>query len=324
MAVYTHIDHESLARFLAGYDLGALKSFEGIAQGVSNTNYHVFTDKDRYVLTMFEEHRTRRVDLPFFFAFSDHLVSKGLSVPQAIADKKGDIIGDLMGKPSVLINFLEGKDIERGFTEAKHCAEMGAFAAKLHVAAADFSQQRLNSWAMKHWRGLADTMRDKMDGYSPGLQKFIYDELDYIEQNWPLFLPAVAIHGDLFPDNVFFKKDKTGGNKISAAIDFYFSATEFVLFDLAIIINSWCFDRQHKFYPDRYAALIGAYEGVRKLDEEEWKVLNVVCRGTSMRFLLSRLQEFLAHREDTLMVPHDPQEYVTKLKFHQQNDVRDV
>lgn len=319
MAVYTQIDDASLAKFLAQYDLGALKSFEGIAKGVSNTNYHVFTDRGRYILTMFEEHRTKRGDLPFFFAFADHLNEKGVSCPQAIANKTGDIVGTLYHKPAVLINFLEGEDIERGRTTSAHCAEMGAFTAKLHKAAADFPQQRLNSWAMKHWRPLADTLRPKMEAYSPGLEEFIYKELDYIEEHWPKLLPAMAVHGDLFPDNVFFKD-----GKITAAIDFYFSSTDFALFDLAIVINSWCFDGAGKFQDESFQALMGAYEDVRMLEGEEYKVFRTVLRGTCMRFLLSRLQELFAHSADTLMVPHNPQEYVEKLKFHQQNDIRDV
>lgn len=316
MAVYTHIDDQALAGFLAGYDLGTLQSFKGIAKGVSNTNYFVQTDKNKYILTIFEEHRTKREDLPFYFGFSNHLAGKGIACPQALPDRHGNVIGTLNGKPAVFVNFLEGADIERGRTTPAHCGEMGGFAAKLHVAGSDFKQSRENTWAMKNWRKLADGIRSKMDSYSPGLEKLVYNELDFIEANWPKDLPRAVIHGDLFPDNIFFQ-----GDEISAAIDFYFSCTEFVVFDLAIVINAWCFDMENKFQRERYDHLMNEYQAVRPLSHEEAEALPIMLRGTALRYLLSRLQELFAHTADTMMIPHNPQEYIDKLRFHQKTDV---
>ena len=43
MAVYTDVSAEDLERFLAAYDLGELKSYKGIAEGVENSNFLVHT-----------------------------------------------------------------------------------------------------------------------------------------------------------------------------------------------------------------------------------------------------------------------------------------
>ncbi len=319
MAVYTHIDDTDMGKFLALYDLGDLESFQGIAKGVSNTNYHVSTTRGRYILTIFEEHRTKREDLPFCFAFSDHLAQRGIACPQALLDKRGEAIGALHDKPAVMIGFLDGADIGRGQTKPEHCARMGVMAARMHLAALDFRPQKDNAWAMGNWRALAASLYHKMDSYAAGLRQTVCDELDFVEKNWPDNLPAAAIHADLFPDNVFFK-----GDDISGVIDFYFACTDNILFDLAIVINAWCFDERHVFQQERYRSLMEGYEAVRPLSGAERKALNTVLRGTALRYLLSRLQELFAHNAETVMTPHNPQEYIEILRFHQGNDVRDV
>lgn len=317
MAVYTHIDDKTLAAFLADYNLGALKSFEGIAKGVSNTNYHVFTDKGRYILTIFEEHRTRREDLPFLFAYAAHLASHGVPCPQAYMDKNGQSIKDIQGKPAALINFLEGDDIPRGATTPDHCAQMGAFTALMHSAALDFPLSKLNNWALSTWRDKAETMRGRMNEYLPGLEEIVFTELDFLEKNWPRDLPSAVVHIDLFPDNIFFED-----GRIAAMIDMYFACTDLLVYDLAIVVNSWCFDAGRNFLPAHFEELMSGYEAGRALKPEERKNFQTVCRAASMRFLLSRLQELFRHDpNNTLMVPHDPKEYLEKLQFHQKRDV---
>jgi homoserine kinase type II len=94
MAVYTQVAQDDLVSFLEDYNLGRLVSYEGIEQGVENSNFHLFTDKGRYILTLFEK-RVEAADLPFFFSFTDHLAGRGIHCPQAIPGRDGGIIGRL-------------------------------------------------------------------------------------------------------------------------------------------------------------------------------------------------------------------------------------
>lgn len=324
MAVYTQISSKQLTDFLNQYDLGTLVSYEGIAQGVSNTNYHVFTSKGRYILTLFEERRVNKADLPFFFSFSEHLSKKGVLTPRALPNKKGEAIGRLAGKAAVLINFLEGRDIPKSDLTAGHCASFGAGLARMHVAAEGFGFMRKNSMGPEKWVSLADKTAEGADSFKSGLCSFIASELDEILSLWPSQdhspgIPVGTIHADAFPDNVFFID-----GQMSAVIDFYFSCTDFFAYDLALCINSWCFTPDHAFSPERFFSLMNAYNVVRTLTVEEKSVLPLFCRGAAMRILLTRLEEYLEHDPETLMVPHDPGEYLTKLKFHKEEGLAGV
>ncbi len=317
MAVYTQIDEQVLSDFLQNYDFGALQRFEGIAQGVSNSNFHVFTDRGRYILTIFEERRTPRAGLPFFFAYAKHLAKNGIACPQAYAGCDGKIIYYIEGKPAALVAYLEGKDLPRGEASYEECTQMGGFTAKMHVAARDFDQEHERRLYPKSWRSVADKMRSGMNCYHDGLEEIIYDELDHLDQNWPKDLPRAAIHADLFPDNVFFKD-----GKISAMIDMYLACTGFLALDLAIVINAWCFDAEHEFSAEHYSSLMKGYEGVRTLTPQECMAFQTICRGAALNFLLARLEDALAVEESGAMAtPHDPMEYLKKLHFHQNRDV---
>lgn len=317
MAVYTHVTEEMLRDFLADYDLGELVSFEGIAQGVSNSNYHVFTDSGRYILTLFEEHRTRRADLPYLFAYAGHLASHGVPCPQAYLDKDGEAVKTLAEKPAALIHFLPGKDIARDQTTAQHCKEMGAFVARMHNAVSDFTLRRDSDLGQSVWQDSLARMQENIPSYNAGLLPLLRDEISYLGDVWPSDLPAGAVHTDLFPDNIFFQD-----NHISAMIDMYFACDDLFVYDLAIVINAWCFDAQHKFSQDKFSLLMEGYCSVRDLDKKEIGSMQIMLRGACMRFLLTRLEELLNYDPDTMtMTPHDPAEYVEKLCFHQNVDV---
>ena len=64
-------------------------------------------------------------------------------------------------------------------------------------------------------------------------------------------------------------------------------------------------------------ALIQAYETVRPLSPEERQALPVLARGAALRFLLTRLYDWLTVPEGALVTPKDPMEYVRRLRFHQ-------
>src|SRR3989339_1858619 len=201
MAVYTKVHGHELEVFLANYDLGELKSFEGIEPGVENTNYHLFTTKGRFILTLFEN-RVNPADLPFFFAYQDHLAEHGIKCPSALEDRKGNNTGRLCGRPAAIITFLEGKGLDAGEITASHCGQLGAAVARMHEAAASFPMMRANSVSLGMWRELAAKTSDRAGEIQDGLSDVIEDELCFIEENWPQDLPMAAVHADIFPDNV--------------------------------------------------------------------------------------------------------------------------
>lgn len=308
MAVYTHISEEQLRAFLAPYDVGDLVSFEGIQGGIENTNYHVFTDRGRYVLTIFER-RVDPADLPFFFDFTRHLSDRGIICPEAIPCQDGKVMHEICGKIGTLISFLDGSEPKDITPEI--CREMGAGLARMHLASSDFEQTRENSMGLEAWEFLYWKVQDHLEGMEPGFSVSVAGELDYLERKWPKDLPGGVIHGDAFPDNVFFKDESFYG-----VIDFYFSCEAEYMYDFALVVNAWCFNQYCEMDNDRLGAMVEGYESVRPLSEEEKEASVFMGRAAAVRILMTRLHDWFRTPEDALVQPKDPMEYVAKLNYY--------
>lgn len=309
MAVYTDVTTDDLARFLSGYDIGNLLSYKGIAEGVENSNFLVHTSAGNFILTLYEK-RVAEGDLPFFLALMEHLAARGINCPQPVKNKQGGMLGRVAGRPAAIVTFLDGLWIRR--PDAGHCAALGEALAKLHLAGADFGMTRKNALSVESWRVLFEHAGARGDTVRPGLCNEIVAELDVLEKSWPRGLPSGVIHADLFPDNVFFL-----GDALSGLIDFYFACTDTLAYDVAVCLNAWCFEPDHAYNMTKGRALLRAYQKVRPLSAAECDALPVLARGAAMRFLLTRLVDWLAVPEGALVKPKDPLEYYRKLRFHQ-------
>jgi homoserine kinase type II len=309
MAVYTDVGADDLNAFLAGYDLGALLSYKGIAEGVENSNFLVHTERGTYILTLYEK-RVAAADLPFFLGLMEHLAQRGITCPLPVHNKAGVVLGKLAGRPAAIVTFLDGLWIRR--PSAKHCAAVGQALAGLHLAGADFAMKRRNALTVGNWRPLYEQAKDRADSVHPGLAAAIAAELDVLEKTWPEGLPQGVIHADLFPDNVFFL-----GDTLSGLIDFYFACIDTLAYDVAVCLNAWCFEADNSYNVTKGRALLQAYGAARPLSAAEREALPVLARGAALRFLLTRLVDWLAVPNGALVKPKDPLEYLRKLRFHQ-------
>jgi homoserine kinase type II len=317
MAVYTDVAAEELAEFLSHYELGELLSYKGIAEGVENSNFLLHTTTGSFILTLYEK-RVAKGDLPFFLALMTHLATHGINCPQPIANKEGEALGTLAGRPAAIITFLEGVWPRK--PTAAHCAGVGEVLAKMHLAGHDFKMSRANALSVSGWRPLFEHAAARADEVQPGLSAFLSAELDFLESGvWPTNLPRGVIHADLFPDNVFFL-----GETLSGVIDFTFACDDILAYDVAICLNAWCFEADHSFNVTKARAFLSAYARARKPSDEEQDALPILARGAAIRFLLTRLVDWLNVPPGALVKPKDPLEYVRKLRFHRSvKSVRD-
>jgi len=308
MAVYTEVADEELDAFIASYDIGALTSCKGIAEGVENSNYLVQTEAGRYILTLYEK-RVAPKDLPYFLALMEHLAARGIRCPLPVHDREGRTLRKLARRPAALINFLDGVSVRRASIE--QCGSLGKALGRLHVAGESFAQTRANSLSLPGWGPLANAIGERADTVIRGLAGEIGKELAHLEKAWPRDLPQGVIHADLFPDNVFFL-----GQEVSGLIDFYFACTDMLAYDIAICLNAWCFESDASFNITKARAFLQAYEGVRPLTTNELAALPTLARGAALRFLLTRSYDWLNTDGEALVKRKDPNEYLRKLRFH--------
>jgi homoserine kinase type II len=309
MAVYTDVTGEELAGFLAGYDLGELLSYKGIAEGVENSNFLVHTSRGYFILTLYEK-RVAAHDLPFFLGLMEHLHERGITCPQPVKSRTGDVLGKVAGRPAAVITFLDGMWLRR--PTAAHCAALGTTLARMHLAGLDFERKRANALSVEGWRPLYQVCAARADEVQRDLKQCLHDELAYLEAAWPRQLPQGVIHADLFPDNVFFL-----GDQLSGLIDFYFACNDALAYDVAICLNAWCFENDQSFNVTKGRSLLTAYAAVRPLSAAEIDALPLLARGAALRFLLTRLVDWFDVPPGALVRPKDPMEYFRKLRFHQ-------
>jgi homoserine kinase type II len=309
MAVYTEVSDDELGGFIAGYDLGELLSFKGIAEGVENTNYIVHTARGPYILTLYEKRVDER-DLPFFLGLMEHLAARGVTCPTPVQNKDGALLGRLSGRPAAVVTFLEGFWVRK--PTPTHCAAVGRALAKLHQGGEGFALRRPNALGVAGWRPLYDRFADRAAEISPDLGSFIEKELAHLEREWPRDLPEGVIHADLFPDNVFFI-----GDQLSGLIDFYFACNDALAYDIAVCLNAWCFEQDQSFNVTKGQALLRGYEEVRPLTGAEREAMPLLARGAAMRFLLTRAFDLLNTPKNALVSPKNPMEYMRRLRFHQ-------
>ena len=309
MAVYTEITDDELTEFLARYELGALRSFKGIAEGVENSNFLLHADAGFFILTQYEK-RVKEADLPFFLGLMEHLAARGFACPQPVKTREGAMLGRLAGRPAAIVTFLDGLWPRR--PEVRHCGAVGEALARLHLAGEDFAPRRQNALSVSGWAPLARASEARADEVLPGLAVAVAQELSHLERVWPHDLPEGVIHADMFPDNVFFL-----GDRLSGVIDYYFACDDAFAYDVAVCLNAWCFEPDASFNITKGMALLSGYERVRPLSDREVAALPTLARGAALRFLLTRLVDWLNVPDGALVKPKDPIEYVKKLRFHQ-------
>lgn len=316
MAVYTVVSKDDLDSFLSHYALGTLVSYEGIAAGVSNTNYFVTTTTGRYVLTLFEPHRVSENDLPTFIEYAQVLNHHGVPCPATMMRSDGTVVSPLCGRPAALFEVLEGAGASAATANASLCQQAGETLARMHVAAAQCRLTVTNHFGMARWKTWMGDVHDWANTQEDGLGEALKQELSFIETAlFGVQAPRGLIHGDYFPDNVFF-----ADGYLSGVIDFHFVCDDAFGYDLAIAINAWCFDENNVFQPDRMEAMMRGYQSARALDDGEKRVMPVWLRAAALRFTLSRLDEQKNWSVDRIGTPHDPMVFAARLRFFQSQD----
>jgi homoserine kinase type II len=312
MAVYTEVGDEELAKFVAEYDIGEVLSYKGIAEGIENSNFSLITTSGNYILTLYEK-RVNPKHLPFFLGLMDHLAEAGIPCPTPVHGRDKQALRILCGRPAAIVTFLSGMWPKK--VTPAHTAELGRAIAELHIAGTNFDMRRHNDLSIAGWRPLFKKVQPRADEILPGLATELEKELSILEESWPdksnSCLPSGVIHADPFPDNVFFRD-----GHLTGLIDFYFACNDLFAYDLGICINAWCFEHDLSFNITKARRLLMSYRKVREFSSEELDALPILSRGAAMRFLLTRLYDWLYTPVNALVTRKDPLEYLARVRFH--------
>jgi len=311
MAVYTKLSESNLKEFFLNYNLGKLLNYKEIKEGIENTNYFIQMESGKFILTLYEK-RVEEKDLPFFIGLMKNLFDKNFPSPNPIINKNGNYITEIKNKKAAVISFLIGKTKKK--FNPNECYQVGLYTARLHFITKNLSGKRENKLSVNSWREIYNKVKNDCSKIHKNLPKIIEKNLAEIEDNWPKNIPSGIIHADLFPDNIFFNN-----NKLSGIIDYYFSCHDFYAFEIAICLNALCFEGQNQnlsFNVTKAKNFINGYSSVRKLTDQEKKSLKVLCQGAAIRFLLTRVFDYLNLIDGALVKIKDPIEYLKRLEFH--------
>ena len=314
MAVFTKLNEIEIENFLKTYEVGELNSYNEIVEGIENTNYKIICDGNPYVLTIFEK-RVKEEDIPFFINLKLFLNNNNFKCPKPIQNKNGKIINSIRNKKAVIISFIEGKKINS--PNYNECFEVGKMIGNLHNITVNFNEKRNNSLDIAGLKKIFYKCEKTNNNDFAEIFILLKNEIAFLEKSLPNNLPSGIIHADLFKDNIFFKNEK-----ITGVIDFYFSCYHFLLYDICIVINDWCFaNNGNVFIKDFYKAIFKGYNESRSLNNEELKYFNLILRIAALRILITRLHDYIFHPNDAIVIKKDPYQYFNILKWHKNNSI---
>lgn len=279
MSIYTSVDRAQLEQFLLRYDIGKALSFQPIAAGVTNSNYRLDTDHGLYVMTLYEHHSDD--ELIYMLGLQTHLAGRGVACSQPVEDRRGEYFSSLNQRPTAIIERLPGEVVTD--PDLQQCRLIGSELARFHLAGVDFHRFRPNPRGLDWIVAVRDMLSEHLDNSD---RQAIEASLRAARECNLEALPRGAIHADLFHDNALFIATGLGG-----ILDFDYACSDSFMFDIAILLNDWCIDRNYQLVDSRVDAVIGGYRQIRDLEAIEVDALPLMLRLAALRFWLSRLYD---------------------------------
>ena len=287
---------------------GTMVAFRGIAEGVENSNYSLRTSAGDFILTLYEK-RVDPTELPWFLGLMEHLALRGLVCPQPVHGRDGSRCGTCV-------------DATR---QSPHFCQASGRAASAHRALR--TAGLCTGLAAPRGNGLqaAAVQRAWTDQAGCRCCNAAERALMRCSRVWrPSWTVAAADPGRLarraaggaYPRRSVPRQRLFLNNRLSGIIDFYFAATDLLAYDVAVCLNAWCFEADFSFNVTKGRALLAAYHAVRPLSAPEQAALPVLCQGAAIRFLLTRLFDWLNQPAGALVTRKDPLEYLRRLRFH--------
>ncbi len=305
MSVYTTIETDELEGFLSSYSVGALRDYEGISDGIENTNYFVNTGNGidgRFVLTLFEHHTLE--EMQYYLGLMHHLADHKVPSADPVADNDGNYVRLFKQKPAAIVHRLNGGSIRE--TSLSYCKQIGAAMGKMHAAGLSYHAHQPNPRGPAWCATTAKQVYSKLADEDAAL---LQAEIDFQKSNRDADITRGVIHADLFRDNALWD-----GDTLSGIIDFYYACDDVLLYDVAVLVNDWCNTSTAGLDHDKVVALLQAYNTFRPFQQHEQRYWPAMLRAGALRFWLSRLYDKHFPRPGELVHIKNPDEFRAILK----------
>jgi len=311
MAVYTEVSLSEAQELFQ--PLGKVIKFDGIKEGVENTNYLVqLSDTKKFILTLFEK-RTKEQDLPYFNNLMKLFYDNGISCPLSLTLNKKNLF-KIKDKPCCIYSFIEGRPVMKPNLE--QLKSLGNSIAQLHQFGDHSELFRENIMLLPSWKFITNQFAKKETKINIKEYKYILNNINTLSDSFPENLRKINIHADLFKDNIFFID-----NQVSGFIDFFFSCTDSIIYDLATFVNAWFFS-ENKFDEKNYWEFLRSYQQSFELMGEEKNNFNFYLKVSAIRFFLTRIYDLNFNIEGD--VKHkNPLEFFEIFRFHEKNNLQD-
>lgn len=291
MAVYTVLNIKDITTILTKYNLIPLH-YEGIKDGILNTNYLIFTAKGKFVLRVLEGHRSyeaEKEELDFLLELNDIIPC---SLP--CSTKDGKILIEYNGKMMTLFYFIEGEKLTE--INEHFLSQIGILLGKMHLFSKNKILNRKTRIDEKYYFSKIDMTKVPIAEDEKKILLSLYNKISMIDFS---SLPCGVIHNDIFPDNILIKD-----GAISGVIDFNDSSYAPFIFDLGIVINYWI--RIKNFSPEtekKYIEVfLTSYESIRKLSTIEKSLLDMGILKMALAFIFLRINKFSVEDNQNILI----------------------
>jgi homoserine kinase type II len=311
MAFYPISDQQSIKTFLAQYVWG--EDCQIIACYTARTHHTCrfqlknSSDANAHDFLLLAVEPPAQDHLVFTAALVDYLIAQGIPVTPCIKNNHNEYLSLLGQYPALLFQLPDGQFPNHH--DEFICQQIGAFLGKMHTKSRDFTEKYGNTRSLVWLNLSADELLPQLSiGDASLLNEQLVRFKSTIDRNPNL--PTGALIGSLFKDQLFFRN-----NQLQAVTGFYFSCTDWLLFDVAQAVNEWCCNEQGELDKSLTKALLTAYHKERPFTEQERQHWQDILCFSATRFWVSRLlTALMPEQAGCPSIKHDPDKYKQKLK----------
>lgn len=309
MTVFTVLNKREISEIIADYGLPKAMSVREIREGSINTHYLVETIKGKFILKIDEVKSEievkREQDLLSF------LRKHGFPCPIPLSDRNNRHYRDLNGRALSVYRHVDGRTIDPEYITPGQLENVGRVLADLHLIGKAYKKGIENRLGFERVAEIYFDVRSRLPHYFKKITRTLDDEVEYLHHYLESKLPKGIIHGDLFGDNIMFK-----GDKVVAVLDFEAACRGKFIFDLATVVNTFCFEAANGYSLKKFEMLIGGYEALRTLSLAEWDAFPNELRFAAFRFCVTRLRDFFLNPIDERQrINKDFQDFYDRLRI---------